>query len=112
MIFRDEITEKEIRVFLRAQMRQLPIQPPPAPPLLTGVTAIIPPSYYRIMTRPSKRKRSNRENVKEKKRQRKVRKIQEERGWESSEAEKDVTALGLLQRSASRLSASEGMARC
>ena len=34
-------------------------------------------------------------------RQRKVRKIQEERRWESSEAKEDVTALRLLQWSAS-----------
>ena len=51
------------------------------------------------MARPSKRKRSIREVVKERERQRKARKIQEERGWESSEVEEDVTAPGLLQKS-------------
>ena len=51
------------------------------------------------MGRLSKRKRSIKEVTKERERQRKARKIQEERGWESSEVEEDVTALGLLQRS-------------
>ena len=38
--------------------------------------------------------------VEESERQRKVRKIQEERVWDSSEVEEDVTASALLQRSA------------
>ena len=46
----------------------------------------------------SKRKRSIREVTKERERQRKARKRQEERGWEPSEVEEDVTALGLSQR--------------
>ena len=38
-----------------------------------------------------------------------LRKMQEERGWESSEEEEDVTAIGLLQRtrSADSVSASD-----
>ena len=51
------------------------------------------------MGRLSKRKRSIKEVTKERERQRKARKIQGKRGWESSEVEEDVTALGLLQRS-------------
>ena len=43
--------------------------------------------------------------VKERERQRKARKMQVERAQESSEAKGDVTALGLLQRSADRLTA-------
>ena len=35
----------------------------------------------------------------ERERQRKVGKMREERGWESSKKEEDVTAIGLLQRS-------------
>ena len=56
------------------------------------------------MPPPRNRKQSNRDNGKERERQRKASKIQEEaaaeHGWESSEAEEDVTALWLLQRSA------------
>ena len=69
-----------------------------------STTATVPPSYYRIMARPSKRKQSIREMIKERERERKVRKMQEERGWESSEEEEDVTAIGLLQRSADSVS--------
>ena len=36
----------------------------------------------------------------ERERQRKARKMREERGWESPEAEEDVTATGLLQQRA------------
>ena len=43
----------------------------------------------------------------ERERQRKVRKMQEERGWESSEEEEDVTAIGLLQPKRSADSADE-----
>ena len=49
------------------------------------------------MTRPSKHKQFMRGMIRERERQRKVRKIQEEPEWEPSEAE-DVIALGLLQR--------------
>ena len=77
---------------------------------VTSVAATVPPSYYRIMARPSKHKqllmsprshlcplsiRATNERLR-RVRQRKVRKIQEERGWESSEAKEEVTALGLL----------------
>ena len=59
----------------------------------------------------SKRKQSIREVVKERERQRKIRKMHEERGWESSDEEEDVTAIGLLQpertRSADSVSASD-----
>ena len=59
----------------------------------------------------SKRKQSIREVVKERERQRKIRKMQEERGWESSDEEEDVTAIGLLQpertRNADSVSASD-----
>ena len=48
------------------------------------------------MAQPSKLKRSNRERTKEREGKRKVRKIQEECGWESPEVEEDVTAIGLL----------------
>ena len=59
------------------------------------------------MARLSKLKRSNREIIKERERKRKIRKIQEERGWESSEAEEDV-AIGLLpQRQSSSLAVSD-----
>ena len=60
--------------------------------------ATVPPSYYRIMALLSKCKRSIREVAKERERQCKAKKIQEH-GWESSEVEEDVTALGLLQGS-------------
>ena len=56
------------------------------------------------MTRPNKRRRLVKEMVKERERQRKIRKLQEsesrsiqERGWVSSEDEEDVTAIGLIQ---------------
>lgn len=59
------------------------------------------------MTRPNKRKQSVKEMVKGRERQRKIRKIQEcetrsiqERRWESSDDEEDVTAIGLIQGSA------------
>ena len=57
----------------------------------------------------SKRKRSIREVTKERERQRKIRKMQEERGRESSEEEEDIAAVGLLQgtRSADSVSASD-----
>ena len=57
----------------------------------------------------SKRKQAIKEVTKERERQRKIRKMQEERGWESSEEEEDVTAIGLLQRtrSADSVSASD-----
>ena len=59
----------------------------------------------------NKRKKSIREVTKERERQRKIRKMQEERGWESSEEEEDITAFGLLQRaqtqSADSVSASD-----
>ena len=51
------------------------------------------------MGRLSTRKQSIWEVTKERERQRKARKIQEEHGWEASEVEEDVIALGLLQRS-------------
>ena len=71
--------------------------------------ATVPPSYYRIIAPLSKRKQSVREVTKERERQRKIRKIQEERGWESSSEEEDITAIGLLQRtwSADSVSASD-----
>ena len=69
-----------------------------------STTATVPPFYYRITARPSKRKQSIWEMTKERERERKVRKMQEERGWESSEEEEDVTAIGLLQRSADSVS--------
>ena len=60
------------------------------------------------MARLSKLERSNREITKEGERKRKIRKIQEERGWESSEAEEDVTAIGLLpQQQSSSLAVSD-----
>ena len=60
------------------------------------------------MARLSKLKRSNREITKERERRRKIRKIQEERGWESSEVEGDVTAIGLLpQQQSSSLAVSD-----
>ena len=46
----------------------------------------------------NKRKKSIREVTKERERQRKIRKMQEERRWEPSEEEEDITAIGLLQR--------------
>ena len=49
----------------------------------------------------NKRKKSISEVTKERERQRKIRKMQEERGWESSE-EVDITAIGLLQRAQTR----------
>ena len=102
------IPEKEIRVLVHdtgrtattCQFRsRSPTLHTDASASTTTVTATFPPSHYRIMARSSKRKQLSREKAKENVRQRKVRKIQEERGWESSEAE-DVMALGLLQRSA------------
>ena len=65
------------------------------------------PSYYRIMPPHNKRKKSIREVTKERERKRKIRKMQEERGWESSEEEEDVTAIGLLQRARTRNADSE-----
>ena len=54
------------------------------------------------MPRPNKRTRSTRGMVKERERRRKIRRIQEgearktqERGWESSEQEEDITAIGM-----------------
>ena len=47
----------------------------------------------------NKRKQFLREISVKRERQRKVRKMREERGWESSE-EEDITAIGLLQRCA------------
>ena len=49
------------------------------------------------MTRPTKRNQLNKEIARERERKRKIRKIQEERGWVSSEEEEDVVAIGLLQ---------------
>ena len=56
------------------------------------------------MTRPNKRKQLCRKIAKEGGRQRKIQKIQksetmhiQEHGWESSENEEDVTAIGLMQ---------------
>jgi hypothetical protein len=58
------------------------------------------------MARPNKRKQLVKEMIKERERQRKVRKVQEcettsipEHRWESSEEEEDVTAPGLIQGS-------------
>ena len=52
------------------------------------------------MARPSKRKQHMRELAKERKRKRELASdTQEEHGWESSEVEEDVTAIGLLQHS-------------
>ena len=50
----------------------------------------------------NKRKKSISEVTKERERQRKIRKMQEERGWESSEEEVGITAIGLLQRARTR----------
>ena len=47
----------------------------------------LPPYFYRIMPPLNKRKKSIKEVTKERERQRKIRKMQEERGWESSEEE-------------------------
>ena len=59
----------------------------------------------------NKRKKSIREMTNERERQRKIRKMQEERRWESSDEEEDITAIGLLQpertRSADSVSASD-----
>ena len=57
------------------------------------------------MARPNKRKQLMRELAKERKKKRNLKDsdsktIQEEHGWESSEVEEDVTAIGLLQQSA------------
>ena len=62
-------------------------------------------SNYTIMPPFKKRKQFLKEIAVERERQRKVRKMREERGWESSEEEEDITAIGLLQpeRSAARL---------
>ena len=49
----------------------------------------------------NKRKQFLREIPVERERQRKIRKIREERGWESSEEEEDITAIGLQQRTRS-----------
>ena len=62
----------------------------------------LPPYFYRIMPPLNKRKKSISEVTKERERQRKIRKMQEERGWESSEEEEDITAVGLLQRTRTR----------
>ena len=48
-----------------------------------------------IMTRPTKRNQLNKKIAKERERKGKVRKIQEERKWESAEEEEDVVAIGL-----------------
>lgn len=57
------------------------------------------------MTRPRKRKQIIQAMVKERERQRKIRKLQEsqtmniqQHDWESSEEEEDVTAIGLIQK--------------
>ena len=62
--------------------------------------------HYCAVAQLSKLKHSNREVTKERARKRKVRKIQEERGRESSEVGGDVTATGLLpcQQSSSLVS--------
>ena len=49
----------------------------------------------------NKRKQFLRGIAVERERQRKIRKIREERGWESSEEEEDITAIGLQQRTRS-----------
>ena len=46
----------------------------------------------------NKPKKSIREVNKERERQREIRKMQEERGWESSEEKEDITAIGLFYR--------------
>ena len=57
---------------------------------------------YRIMPPLNTRKKSIREVTKERERQRKVMKVQKERGWESSEKQVDITAIGLLRRAQTR----------
>ena len=57
------------------------------------------------MARPNKRKQLMRELAKQRNKKRNLKDsdskvIQEEHGWESSEVEEDVTAIGLLQQSA------------